>query len=93
VDKKTQGSWLIHHTNKLQSVTNQQGYEKTFVSGKAGILLSAISSDNESSISKTRLDTLAKAANVNLMFELPTLIGLFNADAGRLNGKPASRNC
>ncbi|KPX73493.1 hypothetical protein [Pseudomonas syringae group genomosp. 3] len=80
MDKKTQGSWLIHHTNKLQSVTNQQGYENTFVSGKAGILLSAISSDNESSISKTRLDTLAKAANVNLMFELPTLVSLLKTN-------------
>jgi hypothetical protein len=76
MDKKTQGSWLIHHTNKLQSVTNQQGYESTFVSGKAGILLSAISADRESTLSKTRLETLAKAASVNVMFELPTLLNL-----------------
>lgn len=80
MDKKTKGSWLIHHTNKLQSVTNQQGYENTFVSGKAGILLSAISADSESTISKEKLDTLANAANVNLAFELPTLIKILKGN-------------
>lgn len=74
MDKKTRGSWLIHHTNKLQSVTNQLGYEKTFLAGKAGILLSAISADNEMVIGTQRLETLAQAANINTTFELPKLI-------------------
>ena len=74
MDKKTKGSWLIHHTNKLQSVTNQQGFETTFLAGKAGILLSAISSNNHSTISNERLKTLAQAANINVLFELPKLI-------------------
>jgi hypothetical protein len=47
MDKKVKGSWLIHHTNKLQAVTNQSGFEKTYLSGKAGILLTAISSNQE----------------------------------------------
>jgi hypothetical protein len=74
VDKKTKGSWLIHHTNKLQGVTNQTGYEKTFLAGKAGILLSAISSNNQVTINNDRLTVLAKAANINATFELPKLI-------------------
>jgi hypothetical protein len=74
MDKKVKGSWLIHHTHKLQSVTNQSGFEKTYLSGKSGILLSAISSDNEITISKQRLDTLAQASNINLVFELPKII-------------------
>lgn len=74
MDKKTKGSWLIHHTNKLQGVTNQTGYEKTFLAGKAGILLSAISSNNEVTVNKDRLTVLAKAANINTTFELPKLI-------------------
>jgi hypothetical protein len=74
VDKKTKGSWLIHHTNKLQGVTNQTGYEKTFLAGKAGILLSAISSNNQVTINNDRLTVLAKAANINTTFELPKLI-------------------
>lgn len=74
MDKKTKGSWLIHHTNKLQGVTNQAGYQNTFLAGKAGILLSAISSDNQLTVSEQRLGVLAVAANINTTFELPTLI-------------------
>ncbi len=74
MDEKLKGSWLIHHTNKLQSVTNQSGYEKTFLAGKAGILLSAISSDDDLVITKERLEILAQAANINLVFELPKLL-------------------
>ncbi|EAP1797281.1 MULTISPECIES: hypothetical protein [Enterobacteriaceae] len=74
MDKKTQGSWLIHHTNKLQGVSNQSGYEKTYLAGKAGILLSAISANKETTINNNRLGVLAKAANINEVFELPKLI-------------------
>ena len=73
IDKKLKGAWLIHHTNKLQSVTNQSGFDNTYLSGKSGILLSAISSNYELKISQRRLETLAKASNINLL-ELPTLI-------------------
>jgi len=76
MDKKTKGSWLIHHTNKLQGVTNQSGYEKTFLAGKAGILLSAISANREITISNQRLETLAQASNINKTFELPKLLEL-----------------
>lgn len=76
MDTKTQGSWLIHHTNKLQTVTNQAGYEKTFLAGKAGILLSSISANKDVSLSNEKLEVLATAANINLVFELPRLIEL-----------------
>ena len=74
MDKKTKGSWLIHHTNKLQGVTNQSGYEKTYLAGKAGILLSAISANKDTTVNNDRLAVLAKAANINATFELPKLI-------------------
>ncbi|WP_440481913.1 hypothetical protein [Serratia marcescens] len=74
MDKKTKGSWLIHHTNKLQGVTNQSGYEKTYLAGKAGILLSAISANQETTVNNDRLSVLAKAANINTTFELPKLV-------------------
>lgn len=74
MDKKTKGSWLIHHTNKLQGVTNQSGYEKTYLAGKAGILLSAISANKDTTVSNDRLAVLATAANINATFELPKLI-------------------
>jgi len=80
MDTKTQGSWLIHHTNKLQTVTSQAGYDKTFLAGKAGILLSAISANKEVSLSSEKLEVLATASNINLVFELPKLIDLLKAN-------------
>lgn len=75
MEKKVEGSWIIHHTAKLQGVMNQQGYEKTYAAGKAGILLSAISSDyTEGRVSKERLNTLASASGINTLFELPTIL-------------------
>lgn len=74
MDKKIMGSWLIHHTNKLQGITNQSGYLNIYLAGKAGILLSAISANNETTINNDRLNVLAKAANINEIFELPKLI-------------------
>lgn len=79
MDKKVQGSWLIHHTNKLQNVTNQGEYQNTFVAGKAGILLSAISETNQSNLSTDKLNVLANASNINTAFELPKLLDVLEA--------------
>lgn len=79
MDKKVKGSWLIHHTNKLQSQTNQNGYQNTYIAGKAGILLSAISANNDTTISTQRLHTLAEAANINTAFELPKLLDVLRS--------------
>jgi len=76
MDKKIKGSWLIHHTDKLQGVRSQLGFEKTYLSGISGILLSAISSNNEITISKQRLNTLAQASNINVLTELPIIIDI-----------------
>lgn len=74
MEKKTKGSWLIHHTNKLQKVDSQRGYEKTYMAGKCGILLSALASDEQVIISNDRAKALAEAANINTVFELPYLL-------------------
>lgn len=74
MDKKIKGSWLIHHTNKLQGFDGQAGYENIYLAGKAGILLSAISAERQVDIDKGRLDVLADAARINKVFELPKLI-------------------
>lgn len=78
MDKKVKGSWLIHHTNKLQSQVNQNGYNNTYIAGKAGILLSAISTNNNTTISKQRLQILAEASNINTGLELPILLGVLS---------------
>lgn len=74
MEKKVKGSWLIHHTSKLQAVTSQAGFENVFLAGKAGVLLSAISANNQTRIDTTRLEALATAANISAPFELPRLI-------------------
>jgi hypothetical protein len=74
MDKKTKGAWLVHHTNKLQNVNTQHGFENVYLAGKIGILLSAISSDNQYRLDNQKVKTLAKAANINTTFELPKLL-------------------
>jgi hypothetical protein len=69
MDEKTKGAWLIHHTNKLQRGANQSGYEKTYLVGKAGILLSDISDNRGATVNNDRLVVLAKAANISVTFE------------------------
>lgn len=73
MDHKVKGSWLIHHTNKLQNMNSQGAYQNTYVAGKAGILLSAISESQETVVSNDKLEILASAANINIGFELPIL--------------------
>lgn len=73
MDHKVKGSWIIHHTNKLQNMNSQGVYQNTYVAGKAGILLSAISESQETVVSNDKLEILASAANINTGFELPIL--------------------
>jgi len=74
MDDRTKGAWIIHHANKLQLCSNQNNYNNTFLAGKAGILLSSISSEQERQINNNKLHALARAANINTVFELPRLI-------------------
>lgn len=75
MDKKVEGSWLVHHTNKLGTVTAPASYENTESAGKAGILLSAISADSQWNVDKKRVEALAQAANIKRL-ELPALLGI-----------------
>lgn len=79
MDKKTKGSWLIHHTNKLQAVVNQNGFEATYLAGKAGILLSSVSATEETTINNEKVRVLAQASNINIQFELPSLLAILKA--------------
>ena len=86
MDKKIKGAWLIHNTNKLQAITNQNGYQNTFLAGKAGILLSALSSEEQIRIDRKRVEALAAASSIN-MLELPSLLTILEnrqlIDSGR----------
>jgi hypothetical protein len=76
MDPKTKGAWLVHHTFKLEQVHGVQQFNKIFAAGKAGILLSALSTSDQTSLDNGRVELLAKAANINTVFELPKLLEL-----------------
>lgn len=79
MENKTKGSWLVHHTNKLQTFASQAGYNDTYVAGKAGILLSAVSANDSITVSNEKLEVLANVANINTSFELPKLLDILEA--------------
>ncbi|MGL6617859.1 hypothetical protein [Aeromonas dhakensis] len=73
MDNKVKGAWLVHQTAKLQNVTNHANFENTYTAGKAGILLSALSSDKQLTLKKERVRLLAQASNINRL-ELNSLL-------------------
>ncbi|QTR53709.1 hypothetical protein [Thiothrix unzii] len=76
MDKKTQGAWIVHHAEKLKSVTNADNeFEQINFAGKCGVLLSSLSSDNQSVLDNNRVNALARAANINARTELPAFLG------------------
>lgn len=74
MDKRTRGSWILHHAQKLDKVDGGQQFERILVAGKAGILLSALSASEESILTMPQVNTLAQAAGIKVSLELPTLI-------------------
>lgn len=75
LDKKIQGAWIIHHTNKLQEITNAANdYDAINLAGKCGLLLSSLAASDEQVISEKKLQALAKAININRKTELPELL-------------------
>lgn len=76
MNKKTQGAWLVHHAEKLKTVTNADNeYEQINFAGKCGVLLSSLSSDSQGQLSNDRVNALARAANINARTELPAFLG------------------
>src|SRR5258708_2703031 len=73
MDDKTKGAWLIHHAKKLQRSTNQD-FDQIALSGKCGILLSAISGANQGQLDVQRIQALAKANQISPRTELPVLL-------------------
>ncbi|EOV9230807.1 hypothetical protein OTK59_02195 [Vibrio natriegens] len=75
MDKKTQGAWLVHHAEKLKTVTNADNeYEQINFAGKCGVLLSSLSSDSQGQLSNERVNALARAAYINVKTELPVFL-------------------
>jgi hypothetical protein len=74
IDKKTEGAWLVHHSNKLQGVDGAVDFQEIEFAGKCGILLSALAADTDATLPKKRVQAIAKAAKLNVHTELPAIL-------------------
>ena len=61
--KNTVGAWLLHHDQKLQH-TQSTEFESIVVAGRSTRLLSAISQESQSAISKNRATELARGLGI-----------------------------
>lgn len=73
IDSKTRGAWVIHHTDKLQSVTDPSAFENIFTAGKAGKLLSALSTSDQLVLDESQIKLYAQQADINKL-ELDSLL-------------------
>jgi hypothetical protein len=81
MDRKTKGAWLVHHTHKLEQISGVYEFNNIYAAGKSAILLSALSASDQTSLSSSKVELLAKASNINTLFELPKLLELLEAQS------------
>jgi hypothetical protein len=74
MDAKVAGAWVLHHSLKLQQITGGQDFNNVNAAGKAGTLLSALSSNDQTTLDRPQVEALARAANINILFELDPLL-------------------
>ncbi|MFO0722829.1 MAG: hypothetical protein U1E65_03525 [Myxococcota bacterium] len=73
MESKTKGAWIVHHMNKLRQVTNVGEFETLNTAGKLGVLLSGLSASDQSTLTNSQVEAVAKAAGISRL-ELPTLL-------------------
>lgn len=65
MEKRTEGAWLVHHTQKLQDFKNVQDFEDIEFAGKCGVFLSNLAASQEQSdIDKDTVDAIRKVSNI-----------------------------
>ena len=71
--KRTKGAWIIHHTKKIQDVTQATDFEDIELAGKCGLFLSNLAaSDEQSTLNREQVNAIAKASNIKKV-ELVTI--------------------
>lgn len=71
--KRTKGAWIINHTKKLQDYSTSN-FDDLQLAGKSGILLANLAASNEeSSLSKDKVDAIAINSKINKKLELPSI--------------------
>jgi len=75
METKTKGAWIIHHCNKISAVTATSGeYDQINFAGKCGMLLNGLAATHQVTIGMHRVRALAKAAEISLNLELPSIL-------------------
>lgn len=74
VNETSIGGWIVHHAKKLDSRVVVPEFKAIRRAGKAGVLLSAITSDEKSTLTTERVEALATAAGIDTSMELPQLL-------------------
>ncbi|MEM5427218.1 hypothetical protein [Cupriavidus oxalaticus] len=73
MEDRTTGAWLVHHAQKIQVTTNQD-FDNVAFAGKSAILLSALSTSQQDSLSHDKVKSLAKANGIAQRTELPAIL-------------------
>lgn len=73
MNNSVKGAWLIYQVAKLDKVTETSAFDNTVIAGKCGVLLSAITQDNQAEVDNNRLDALAKGAGIKKI-EVPEIL-------------------
>lgn len=73
MEDRTKGAWLVHHAQKIQVTTNQD-FDNVAFAGKSAILLSALSTAHQESLSHEKVRSLAKANGIAQRTELPAIL-------------------
>jgi hypothetical protein len=73
MEDRTTGAWLVHHAQKVQVTTNQD-FDNVAFAGKSAILLSALSTAQQESLSHDKVKSLAKANGIAQRTELPAIL-------------------
>jgi len=77
IQEQTFGAWIVHHGEKIASDLNGVAeFPALDTAAKTALLLSQLAGTNEATLSKERVEALAKAARLNTRTELPTLLGI-----------------
>jgi len=75
METKTKGAWVIHHYNKISTVTATAGeYDQIDFAGKCGMLLNGLAATDEVTLGMKRVRALAKAAGISTRLELPSVL-------------------
>jgi hypothetical protein len=73
MDDKTKGAWLVHHTTKLQKI-REPLFENISFAGKCGLILSQLSSDQQTVLPIAKVRALSTAVNIHPKTELPSIL-------------------